>query len=59
MTDGGLILVQRLRELTDALDVEPIKLLGATATPFRADPVSFPVEGFELGSLSRTCVQFG
>jgi 4,5-DOPA dioxygenase extradiol len=30
--------------------------LGASSD---ADPVSFPVEGFELGSLSRTCVQFG
>lgn len=53
LTDGGLILIQRLRELTDAMSVEPIKLLGATATPYRADNRSFS-QVFDSIAINRT-----
>ena len=34
-------------------------LVAAGAASVRRDPVSYPVEGFEYGSISRRCVQFG
>ncbi|TXD39526.1 dioxygenase [Lujinxingia vulgaris] len=34
-------------------------LVAAGAASVKRDPVSYPVEGFEYGSISRRCVQFG
>lgn len=36
-----------------------LPLLVALGAATDHDPVSFPIEGFEFGSLSRTSVQFG
>lgn len=36
----------------------PIILAAGAASP-SSSKVGFPVEGFEFGSLSRRCVQFG
>ena len=64
-SDGGLLAYRekapdlQLAHPTDDHFLPLLVAAGAAMAPGTAAPATFPIEGFEFGSLSRLAVRFG